>query len=339
MVRCFNVPLRSALRELVSTSNLISFGILDNRSLLSLLFQGHRTFHVEEQRRTQHYILGPNSEWKSSADHNVKIKIIFQNFTKNAAKRCYDDYIGNAVSGCPRVFDKQTVLRRTSVHPFLVKLLAGWPKKRKFAAQNCLKWWQLQFAPDFIAKWKVHIKEICPELKKKNFENFIKFYTNLSSFTSFSHSWNGRKGSSPRRFRNTSRFSPTSNSSAKSTSKIYQARSRCIHAICRPGSLLWNILVALLNHRSRVSLFEGELAWIQGFWNFTSEGAFCRLAIRRKFYVKILFVPLVLEVAIFRSMCKIHDHRWRLEEQNRGVWKLYFSDSYKGLKKLEDMCP
>lgn len=175
--------------------------------------------------------------------------------------------------------------------------------------------------------------------KKKNFENFIKFYTNLTSFTSFSHSWNGRKGSSPRRFRNTSRFSPTSNSSAKSTSKIYQARSRCIHAICRPGSLLWNILVALLNHRSRVSLFEGELAWIQGFWNFTSEGAFCRLAIRRKFYVKILFVPLVLEVAIFRSMCKIHDHRWRLEEQNRGVWKLYFSDSYKGLKKLEDMCP
>jgi len=54
--RCFSLLLRLACREFVGKLLIcfLQLFVSSNRSLLSLLFQDHKTLHVEEPKRTQH---------------------------------------------------------------------------------------------------------------------------------------------------------------------------------------------------------------------------------------------------------------------------------------------
>ena len=67
-------------------------------------------------------------------------------------------------------------------------------------------------------------------------QDYIKLF--IHSLTQLLFSWEGRKGSSPRRTRNSSRFSTISDSSAGSTSSGTKQGGRCSHTTCSLDDLV-----------------------------------------------------------------------------------------------------
>jgi len=89
----------------------------------------------------------------------------------------------------------------------------------------------------------------------------------------------------------------------------------------------WDTLVTCpIHHSWYFSIQKRRSSTFRALW--LSQLRTYREVSRREQFTKILFLTLALEITLFQSLPKIHDHRWESEKiwQLCGVWKLPFCD-------------